>query len=128
MKNIPDEYRQRGYKPGYNQWHWKKLPRYCYMIDLDSIEIRNKQPKTIIELRSTPTPLNDWQKEIVLNISKKLEIPSYLVYHNNDLTVFDITDLNTDERKKLTEDEYIDFLKGVSKNKSYLDQNKNLKS
>ena len=106
MDNIPDEFRQRNYPKGYNSWHWENLPRYCLMIDIDSIEIRRNEIVAIIETRSTPTPLNDWHKEKILKVANALNIPAYLVYFNQDDMTFTRTNLRTEEQITLSEIEY----------------------
>ena len=113
MDNVPEEFRQRGYTEPYSKWHWEKLPKYCYMMDLDCIEVRGNKPIAIIELRSTPTPLNDWQKSIVLQIAQRLNIPAYLVNHNIKLTFFNVTNLQTEKQWILSEEEYIIWLKTI---------------
>ena len=111
IKNIPDPKRQRGYLGDYSKWHWKNLPKWCYMIDLDSVEIRaQKGVVALVETRRTGTPLNELQNRVILSMASKLNVPAYLVFHDRDLTEFKVTDLKTGNEMLMTEDQYKEFL------------------
>ena len=117
MENVPEQFRTRGYTQPYNRWHWDKLKEKrnqkgqgLLMLDLDSIEVRGKKIVAIIELRSTDTPLNDWQKSIVLQIADSLNVPCFLTFHSENMKAFKVTNQKTNECKFMNEEEYIKFL------------------
>jgi len=87
------------------------------MMDIDSLEIRKGRGiVAIIEFRETDTMLNEWQCEIVREISKKLDIPAYFV-RSKDFERFLVTSLNYKNKKglyithTLTAEEYKEFIK-----------------
>jgi len=116
-QNIPDHLRQRNYQTRYGKWHWENLPKDCYMMDLDSMEIRKDRGiVALIEFRETSTMLNEWQCEIIREISEKLKVPAYFVRSSNFKT-FLVTSLNFKNEeglyitKSFSEEEYKKFLK-----------------
>lgn len=73
----------------YNNAH-KELPNWCYMMDIDSVEIRGTKPVALIEYKQMNRFENvieeirknkslDWQMLMYKKIAKALEIPCYLV-------------------------------------------------
>lgn len=113
MDNVPEQFIQRNYTKSYNKWHWESCPKNIYMMDLDCLEIRGNKIVALIETRTTQTPLNDWQKRIVLQVADSLNVPAFLTSHNEALSEFRVTNLRTDETKILKEFDYIEFLQNL---------------
>ena len=107
----------------YSDWH-RELGNDYLMIDIDSLEIREKKIVAIIDytgrLKDENHLINSkrfiWdrtilQRKILTDLSNALKVPCYFVIHTTDLKIFHVHNLNLDltEFKRFTENQYATF-------------------
>ncbi len=115
----------------YNLWHYT-LPRDCYAMDIDFIEMRNiggkLTPVAIIETKyKNAEDIKDYQREVLLSIAEKLDLPCYVVYHRIDIIKnrgdiigfnvgsFEVLNLRTGKTKIYNPKEYENFIKNLGR-------------
>lgn len=105
----------------YSTWH-RTLPNSCPYTDIDLVEVRKGKIVAIIETKRglykrnlNPNRSWNWQKSILIQLSKKLDCKVFLIEYdidieNYDNNLFDITDLFTDkEYPNITNYKYCNF-------------------
>lgn len=110
----------------YSLWH-RSLGADYLAVDIDFVEFR--KGKGIVAFLAVTGECVDenhiinskkyiWQRtqlerEILVTLSVKVNVPSYFVIHNNDLTIFHVHDLskNLTEYTKMNNEEYASFIK-----------------
>jgi len=106
----------------YSKWH-RTLPNYCYVMDLDWVEWRSGRGVVALievairkneQLLQNLIKLKDFETTILLEIATKLNVPAYVVYHEEDLSKFYVKQLKPNTvwqtmRKK----EYAQFIEGL---------------
>jgi hypothetical protein len=104
----------------YSKWH-RLLPSRCYATNLDWIEYRyvNNVLKIValIEEKSAGGTISESQKSVMQQISKAINVPAYVVYHDcckclnhNKQWKFLREDLNTGDGVLMNEVEYKSWL------------------
>ena len=105
------------YKPRdlrYNNWHFDKLPREYYAMDIDFLEIRKGRGiVALVEVKNEYEKVKKWQLDYYIELSGKLNVPAYLVIHRKNLTEFKVTNLITKETKLFDEQQHINFIKNL---------------
>jgi len=98
----------------YSRWH-RKLPGWCWMIDLDAIEIRKDKIVALIEtkdIRAGELPM--WRKTLLMRMGDALSVPAYVVYHNlaldNEAPIFKVKKLGNPDYIIMIEAEYQQFI------------------
>lgn len=112
----------------YSAWHRTLGPDY-YAIDIDFVEYR--MGKGIVAFMAVTGKCVDenhimnskpyiWQRttmerEILLILSQKVNVPAFFVIHTNDLQIFHVHKIGDDlkEYKKMNRQEYGEFIKGL---------------
>lgn len=120
----------------YSEWHRLYLPSKCYVMNLDWIEYREewvsqelnkvakaKKPKIVALIEDKDDragKLQEWKKEVMLQISQALNVPTYLVYHNmcrrydhRQLWKFEVVNLLTNATTIMNEPEYRNFIENL---------------
>ena len=106
----------------YSVWHYR-LNWVCKVRDMDYIEIRDDQPKAILEvtgrltneghLQNSLNQIKDRlniQKEIMSQVGAHLGIPGYFVIHTTDLQIFYIYDLSWRRVARLDQQGYTQWI------------------
>lgn len=106
----------------YSKWH-RTLPDYCYVMDLDWVEWRNgKGVVALIEvaIRKNEQLLENLikQKEfeitVLVEIATKLKVPAYVVYHEEDLSIFYVKPLKPNTVwQVMKKKDYAKFIEGL---------------
>jgi hypothetical protein len=107
----------------YSLWH-RTLKSNMFMTDGDWFEQRVKDGKLVsvayietIQLSNLDAyksyPVWRSKKELCNEITTKMQIPSFVVYHDTDCKNFVIINVVTGQIAKFDEDRYKDFLKGL---------------
>lgn len=105
----------------YSRWH-RTLPRWCWMVDLDSIEWRSERGiVALIELARYEATVykKKFQLKVLKELARQAKIPAYLVLYHNSMNLFEVYDLFSGEtifecnKKVLTENEYREFIKSL---------------
>jgi hypothetical protein len=108
----------------YGYWHREKLSRWCYQTDGDFFEQRfNNEDLTAvayietvqIPTGTTPEQYPIWESKVALanEITKKMQIPGYFVWHYENCKIFFVQRIGTDYIMKLSENEYRNFIMGL---------------
>lgn len=110
----------------YSLWH-RSLGAEFLAVDIDFVEFR--KGKGIVAFLAVTGECVDenhiinskrfiWQRtqlerEILITLSSKVNVPSYFVIHNNSLTIFHVHDLSKDltNYTKMNSEEYASFIK-----------------
>jgi len=100
----------------YSSWH-RTLPNSCPTTDIDFVEIRNNVIKALVEVKNNGVDIQDWQKNVYIELAKKLECAAYFIrytineFNYND-NIFNVTNLITNESyTNITEDIFREFMK-----------------
>ena len=103
-------------KLDYSLWH-RKLPSYCKAWNIDFVEVRNGRIVAFMEVAETIYPLElvDLKfklghKWLLDTLTKLTTIPSYIMFHNPNLTQFKVFNLFKGDVKLYDEKEYRNFL------------------
>ena len=99
-------------KLDYSNWR-RQLKSGEYCMDLDWVEVRYPNNKLkVVALIETKFRGREtkFQKEVMLYFADKMSLPAYTVVYGN-LTTFIVIDLKTNKSVKMTEQEYLNFLK-----------------
>jgi hypothetical protein len=108
----------------YSKWH-RTLPGYCYALDLDWIEFRNKNdkfPERIVAVIETKDyrarGIGVFQKKVMLMIGNALKVPAVFVKYNFDVNppIFELEHLQSGKKKNMTEVQYKKWLSGLGYN------------
>jgi len=111
----------------YSLWH-RSLGSEFLTVDIDFVEYRNG--RGIVGIICTTSRLKNenhlinskkfifkrifLERKIVLDISKKLNVPAYFVIHTDDLSVFHVYNLeDMDSFKIMNKEQYGDFIKNL---------------
>lgn len=104
----------------YSKWHRQpNLPHFCHCLNIDFVEVRSGKPKGFFEIHETTIPLEEvtlenthkgFHCEVLLCLSGMTGLPSFIVYHGEDLKYFRVFDLLLESDDLLTEEEYKKFL------------------
>jgi len=110
----------------YSKWHRPPtLPSWCYMTDGDWFEQRVRNGKLIsvayIETIEIDNPSEGdkthpvWKskKSLLLEIQEKMDIPSYIVWHNAECTDFLVLRISETKPKRMNQNEYKAFIKSL---------------
>lgn len=109
----------------YNNAH-RLLPDWCYMMDIDSVEIRGTKPVALIEYKKMgmfneiineirKTKKLNWQLEVYKYMGNKLEVPVYLVGYSGEEVPVDYLVWKLEDNKilKYNLEKYQLFLKSL---------------
>lgn len=112
----------------YSLWHRTLGPEYL-ALDIDFVEYR--QERGIVAFLAVTGRCNDekhiinskkyiWnrtkvERQILIELSMKMEKPSYFVIHDNDLSIFHVHDLRNklSDYTKMNNQEYGEFIKNL---------------
>jgi len=111
----------------YSTWHRSNLPEYCYMVDGDWFEMRERDDQLVpvacfetIEIGGLFIPNAQkeyllWKAKVALyqHIKQKMGIPVFIVRHTPDCKQFSVarlTDNGETEAIVMSEDEYKDLI------------------
>jgi len=111
----------------YSDWHRNALPNWCYMTDGDWFEQRFKSgilttvayietigvPAPSIRNSDIDYPIWSSKESLCVEIEKKMHIPSYVVWCNEDCTKFLVKSPLRGDRREMTSQQYIIFLKNL---------------
>jgi hypothetical protein len=108
----------------YNLWH-RTIGDAYYMIDLDCVEWRTNRGVVAILERSLNIQngtleqiIGDKKFELTVysQVARKLEVPAYLVFYNEELTEFKIFMIQNESAKfwkTMNDIEYTSFIRGL---------------
>lgn len=112
---------RRDYEARYSRDHRDKLPHYCLMTDIDSIEYRiingEPRPVAIVELKGlTKHGVKEFfktsQYRLEKYIASVLKIPFFIVYRDEDKS-FIVIDVFKKESFKVSEKDYWDGIASI---------------
>jgi len=107
----------------YHFWHYKLGP-YCFCTDVDFVEYRsiygNLEVVALFEIKTELSATDSYrlsaQKQILAEISEKLETPLYIVTFSEDLKQFKVERLDSPEYPVfMDEEQYMSFLRNLQK-------------
>jgi len=124
MTDSPQE-EVTGKRPtAYSLWH-RTLPEECYMTDGDWFEQRvldgDLKSVAYIETIQVPSlrnadqkyPVWKSKKELSLEIQRKMNIPAYIVWHNEECTRFLVRKISESTAREMNQTEYRRFIKNL---------------
>jgi len=102
----------------YSNWHRPpNLPDYCKAWNIDYVEVRNNKIVAFIEISDTSYPIEKvdlkfkkGHKFVLSLLTELTKIPSYIVFHNSDLSRFKVFDLQQNISVIKSETEYKNWL------------------
>lgn len=100
----------------YSLWH-RKLPSFCKAWNIDFVEVRNGKIVAFMEISETNYPLDKVDLKfkkghywLLSKLSQMTNIPSFIIFHNSELSKFKIYDLVNKKCSTMTEEEYKKWL------------------
>lgn len=109
----------------YSHWHRDRLSPACHCTDLDWIEWRRgRGVVALIEAKmGLGTPLREFQFDVYTELSRRSQVPFYLVNYSEDLATFRVVRVRPEQSydeyqaasraRFLDEKEYARFLEGL---------------
>jgi len=107
----------------YNNAH-RLMPDWCYMTDIDAVEVRGTTPVALIEYKQMgkfnkvifemkETNKLTWQLQVYKKIATALNIPVYFIGYSNENVPneYIVWNINANKFKKFNLEEFQQFLK-----------------
>ena len=112
----------------YSSWH-RTIGDGCFVVDVDWVEYR--EGRGVVALIDVTSNLNNeghiinskrmiWertniQREVLITMSKALNVPAYFVIHTSDLSMFHVHNLANPltEYSRMDRYQYTDFIKSL---------------
>lgn len=126
MSNSPQK-EITGKRPtDYSKWHRGALPKEYFMTDGDWFEQRIKDEKlcsvayietiqvSIVDDADKNYPVWPSKESLCNEIEEKMGIPAYIVWHNSSCTDFLVLRITESNSKRMSQKEYIEFIKTLS--------------
>ena len=109
-------------RAAFSEWHWKKLNSHSTGMDIDFIETKkeggNYVPIGILEIARPKSRLTDQAFDIYFWLAKITKLPIYVIYTEESFTKFEVWYFPTEQRKILSEHDFILWLDGLRGYKS----------
>jgi len=110
----------------YNKWH-RTLGNPYYMLDVDCLEWRKERGIVAVVERSlyrkecgySQRDIINFKKfeiKVITELSQKLKVPAYLVFYNEELTIFDVYKIENEKAifwKTMNHEQYADFIRNL---------------
>lgn len=101
----------------YSDWHFNKLSRKSYAMDIDMLEIRKGEIVAITEVKRFDEPLTWLQQKIYPKIGQVLNVPILIIETNLVLNKFTVWNLNNTNKIQMDEKEFIKFMDDLNTDK-----------
>lgn len=101
----------------YSDWHYNKLSRKSYAMDIDMLEVRKGKIVAITEVKRFDEPLTWLQQQIYPQIGQVLKVPILIIETNLVLNKFTVHNLNDTNKIQMDEKEFITFMNDLNTDK-----------